>query len=229
MDENSHVDGGVADDDALDEYEMLTKVTDTSAAQARKGKDIQGIQWDRLNISRDSYRVTRLEQYKNYENIPASGDAVNEYLFGSLVLYSCISSYVLSTAFFVSPPAPIQHRRDHLLLLLTTLHCDSLARPCLSHFQSQNQNRATPVPPSSDVAAVGHCHCIPLSYALALFFDSVFNNMLSGVWCDVDVVEFSYYGAPAPTPKEQLYTELADGLREAIPVLALVLRCFCLE
>ncbi|MED6150093.1 Protein NARROW LEAF 1 [Stylosanthes scabra] len=34
-----------------------------------------------------------------------------------------------------------------------------------------------------------------------------------GVWCDVDVVEFSYYGAPAPTPKEQLYTELADGLR----------------
>ncbi|KAK6150214.1 hypothetical protein DH2020_017739 [Rehmannia glutinosa] len=29
-----------------------------------------------------------------------------------------------------------------------------------------------------------------------------------GVWCDVDVVEFSYYGAPAATPKEQLYTEL---------------------
>ncbi|KAG9438920.1 hypothetical protein H6P81_019085 [Aristolochia fimbriata] len=34
-----------------------------------------------------------------------------------------------------------------------------------------------------------------------------------GVWCDVDVVEFSYYGAPAPTPKEQLYSELVDGLR----------------
>ncbi|KAG2409271.1 uncharacterized protein HKW66_Vig0040930 [Vigna angularis] len=34
-----------------------------------------------------------------------------------------------------------------------------------------------------------------------------------GVWCDVDVVEFSYYGAPAQTSKEQLYTELADGLR----------------
>lgn len=29
----------------------------------------------------------------------------------------------------------------------------------------------------------------------------------------MDVVEFSYYGAPASTPKEQLYTELADGLR----------------
>ncbi|XP_019156769.1 PREDICTED: uncharacterized protein LOC109153326 isoform X2 [Ipomoea nil] len=34
-----------------------------------------------------------------------------------------------------------------------------------------------------------------------------------GIWCDIDVVEFSYYGAPAATPKEQLYTELADGLR----------------
>ncbi|XP_071710279.1 protein NARROW LEAF 1-like isoform X2 [Rutidosis leptorrhynchoides] len=34
-----------------------------------------------------------------------------------------------------------------------------------------------------------------------------------GVWCDVDVVEFSYYGAPAATPKEEFYTELVDGLR----------------
>ncbi|KAJ7513331.1 hypothetical protein O6H91_24G000900 [Diphasiastrum complanatum] len=34
-----------------------------------------------------------------------------------------------------------------------------------------------------------------------------------GVWCDVDVVEFSYYGAPPATPKEQIYTELVEGLR----------------
>ncbi|XP_073108112.1 protein NARROW LEAF 1 isoform X2 [Elaeis guineensis] len=34
----------------------------------------------------------------------------------------------------------------------------------------------------------------------------------AGIWCDVDVVEFSYYGAPAPAPKEQLYTELVDEL-----------------
>ncbi|XP_058072058.1 protein NARROW LEAF 1 isoform X2 [Magnolia sinica] len=38
-----------------------------------------------------------------------------------------------------------------------------------------------------------------------------------GVWCDVDVVEFSYFGAPAPTPKEQLYSELVDGLRGSDP------------
>ncbi|XP_051218934.2 protein NARROW LEAF 1 [Lolium perenne] len=33
-----------------------------------------------------------------------------------------------------------------------------------------------------------------------------------GVWCDVDVVEFSYYGAPAPTPKEQMFSELVNKL-----------------
>lgn len=38
-----------------------------------------------------------------------------------------------------------------------------------------------------------------------------------GVWCDVDVVEFSYFGAPAATPKEQLYNELVDGLRGGDP------------
>lgn len=37
------------------------------------------------------------------------------------------------------------------------------------------------------------------------------------MWCDVDVVEFSYYGAPAATPKEEFYTELVDGLRGSYP------------
>ncbi|CAI9090538.1 OLC1v1025338C3 [Oldenlandia corymbosa var. corymbosa] len=40
-----------------------------------------------------------------------------------------------------------------------------------------------------------------------------------GIWCVVDVVEFSYYGAPAATPKEQLYTEIVDGLRGSDPLI----------
>lgn len=40
-----------------------------------------------------------------------------------------------------------------------------------------------------------------------------------GVWCDVDVVEFLYYGAPAATPKEQLHSELIDGLRGNDPCI----------
>nr|GEV43871.1 hypothetical protein [Tanacetum cinerariifolium] len=67
-----------AGDQNIDDYDMLTKVMDTSSAQARTGKDIQGIPWERLNITRESYRRTRLEQYRNYENIPLSGDAVDK-------------------------------------------------------------------------------------------------------------------------------------------------------
>ncbi|KAK4422053.1 putative WD repeat-containing protein C2A9.03 [Sesamum alatum] len=74
IDEEYHA----ADDANLDEYDMLMKVTDTSASQARKGKDIQGIPWERLNITRESYRLTRLEQYRNYENVPSSGEAVDK-------------------------------------------------------------------------------------------------------------------------------------------------------
>ncbi|XP_009373166.2 uncharacterized WD repeat-containing protein C2A9.03 isoform X1 [Pyrus x bretschneideri] len=54
------------DDDDFDESKVKT---DTSAMEARNGKDIQGIPWERLNFTRDRYRVTRLKQYKNYENL----------------------------------------------------------------------------------------------------------------------------------------------------------------
>ncbi|KAJ0502718.1 hypothetical protein HanHA300_Chr11g0416101 [Helianthus annuus] len=65
-------------DENLDDLFKLMKVTDTSATQARAGKDIQGIPWKRLSITRESYRRTRLEQYKNYQNIPSSGDAIDK-------------------------------------------------------------------------------------------------------------------------------------------------------
>ncbi|KAH9804556.1 WD REPEATS REGION domain-containing protein [Citrus sinensis] len=67
-------DMGGSDSD-VDEYDYSNnKIADTSAAQARRGKDIQGIPWERLSITREKYRQTRLEQYKNYENIPNSGE-----------------------------------------------------------------------------------------------------------------------------------------------------------
>ncbi|XP_022039597.1 uncharacterized WD repeat-containing protein C2A9.03 isoform X1 [Helianthus annuus] len=74
MDYELHGRGAGSDSD-VDEYDyMSNKLQDTSAAQARRGKDIQGIQWERLSITREKYRQTRLEQYKNYENIPHSGE-----------------------------------------------------------------------------------------------------------------------------------------------------------
>ncbi|ERN19030.1 uncharacterized WD repeat-containing protein C2A9.03 [Amborella trichopoda] len=69
---------GSGESESDDEYDMLTRVTDTSSEQARKGKDIQGIPWERLNITREKYRQTRLEQYKNYENIPQSGKGIEK-------------------------------------------------------------------------------------------------------------------------------------------------------
>ncbi|XBI09259.1 uncharacterized WD repeat-containing protein C2A9.03 isoform X4 [Aegilops tauschii subsp. strangulata] len=58
-----------------DEYvQSISKASeDTSAMDVLKGKDIQGIPWERLTITRDGYRKSRLEGYANFENIPNSG------------------------------------------------------------------------------------------------------------------------------------------------------------
>ncbi|XP_009591351.1 uncharacterized WD repeat-containing protein C2A9.03-like isoform X1 [Nicotiana tomentosiformis] len=60
------------DSDFEDDFEVSKSKTDTSAVEARNGKDIQGIPWERLNFTRDKYREMRLKQYKNYENLPRS-------------------------------------------------------------------------------------------------------------------------------------------------------------
>ncbi|KAB1200135.1 putative WD repeat-containing protein C2A9.03 [Morella rubra] len=73
--EMEDVDEEMDDEFCLEKWRLRnSKVADTTAAQARSGKDIQGIPWDRLSITREEYRQTRLEQYKNYENIPHSGE-----------------------------------------------------------------------------------------------------------------------------------------------------------
>ncbi|KAI4366223.1 hypothetical protein MLD38_022126 [Melastoma candidum] len=64
---------GGAESDVEDMEYSNDRFADTTADQARRGRDIQGIPWDRLSITREKYRQTRLEQYKNYENVPLSG------------------------------------------------------------------------------------------------------------------------------------------------------------
>lgn len=51
---------------------------DTSALEARNGKDIQGIPWERMNFTRDKYRETRLKQYKNYESLSCSHEELEK-------------------------------------------------------------------------------------------------------------------------------------------------------
>lgn len=45
---------------------------DTAAAQARTGRDIQGIPWDRLQFTREQYREKRVHEYRNYANLEFS-------------------------------------------------------------------------------------------------------------------------------------------------------------
>ena len=75
----------------------------TTAAQARSGKDIQGIPWDRLSITREKYRQTRIEQYRNYENIPHSGEGSQKVIFFFFVGgHFYISNYYMTMLIIVS-------------------------------------------------------------------------------------------------------------------------------
>eukprot|EP01018_Ginkgo_biloba_P033913 Gb_08016 [translate_table: standard] len=55
--------------DSEDDVDTMSRVSDTTAVQAKRGKDVQGIPWDRLHFTREKYRETRLQHYKNYENL----------------------------------------------------------------------------------------------------------------------------------------------------------------
>uniref|UniRef100_M4D1T2 Uncharacterized protein n=1 Tax=Brassica campestris TaxID=3711 RepID=M4D1T2_BRACM len=64
------------DDDTLGaDFENLMCSADTIASHAPNRKDIQGISWDKLSLTREEYRKSRLQSYRNYENIPNSGEA----------------------------------------------------------------------------------------------------------------------------------------------------------
>ncbi|XVE60467.1 hypothetical protein DITRI_Ditri05aG0131000 [Diplodiscus trichospermus] len=66
------------DSDFEDDFESSKPKTDTSAVEARNGKDMQGIPWERLNFTRDKYRETRLRQYKNYQNLAGSREEIEK-------------------------------------------------------------------------------------------------------------------------------------------------------
>ena len=75
---------------------QVTRVSDTSAAEARTGKDIQGIPWEGLNITRQDYRKARLEQYKNYENFPQSGELIDKVIFTNIHAYLSKFVFIIS-------------------------------------------------------------------------------------------------------------------------------------
>ncbi|KAG1334566.1 putative WD repeat-containing protein C2A9.03 [Cocos nucifera] len=66
------------DADLVEDEDATKQKNDTSASEYRKGKDIQGIPWERLNHSREEYREMRLKMYKNYQNLLRSRDELEK-------------------------------------------------------------------------------------------------------------------------------------------------------
>ncbi|KAL6502217.1 Protein NARROW LEAF 1 [Orobanche hederae] len=96
------------------------------------------------------------------------------------------------------------------LMTIRAFHCKLLRRFCLGTAIGFRIRRGSLTDTPAILVFVARkvhkqwlspAHCLPTAL-----------EGPGGVWCDVDVVEFSYYGAPAAIPKELVYTELVDGL-----------------
>ncbi|XP_010521195.1 PREDICTED: uncharacterized WD repeat-containing protein C2A9.03 isoform X1 [Tarenaya hassleriana] len=74
----SEIDSDSEGSDFDDDFELSKPNTDTCAAEARDGKDIQGIPWERMSFTRDKYRETRLKQYKNFESLSGSREVLDK-------------------------------------------------------------------------------------------------------------------------------------------------------
>jgi len=62
-------------DSEAHEYDYMNKrMQDISIVEVRNDKGIQGIPKERGTITRETTRQRRLQRYKNYENIPQSGE-----------------------------------------------------------------------------------------------------------------------------------------------------------
>lgn len=87
--------------------------------EARNGKDIQGIPWERLNFTRDKYRETRLKQYRNYENLSRSREDLDKVGFR---LVKPLADFVVVISLQVLSFLPVAclacfHKRDAALYL----------------------------------------------------------------------------------------------------------------
>ncbi|KAL0546186.1 hypothetical protein IC582_016092 [Cucumis melo] len=124
------------DSDFEDDFEMSKSRTDTSALDARNGKDIQGIPWERLHFTREKCRETRLKQYKNYENLSRPredlekeclqvemGHAFYDFQFNTRLVKSTIVHFQLRNLLWATSKHDV-----YLMQNYSVLHWSSLLR-----------------------------------------------------------------------------------------------------
>ncbi|KAL7245698.1 hypothetical protein ACSBR2_000932 [Camellia fascicularis] len=124
------------DSDFEDDIELSKAKTDTSALEARNGKDIQGIPWERFNFTRDKYRETRLKEYKNYENLSRSreelvkeckqvekGHSFYDFQFNTRIVKSTIVHFQLRNLLWATSKHDV-----YLMQNYSVMHWSSLLR-----------------------------------------------------------------------------------------------------
>lgn len=146
------------DDGFVDDFDLVKSKTDTSALEAKNGKDIQGIPWERMNFSRDCYRESRLKQYKNYESVAHTTDGLRKE-FNNVNMGGQFYDFQFNTR-LVKPT--IVHFQLRNLLWATSKHDVYLMQNySVMHWSSLQQrgkevlNVAKPiVPPQKNLAAL---------------------------------------------------------------------------
>ncbi|CAJ0836284.1 17375_t:CDS:10 [Entrophospora sp. SA101] len=68
-----------SDSELSDHKRSCYTLREVTARDAENGTDVQGINWDSFNVTRQRYREVRLKNYKNYENVQGSYDQIKEF------------------------------------------------------------------------------------------------------------------------------------------------------
>ncbi|GMH38454.1 hypothetical protein BSKO_06338 [Bryopsis sp. KO-2023] len=71
-----------SDADSIEEFPVpFERANDTTAEEMLgRGRDIQAIPWERLQWTREQYRLNRLRHFRNYTNVLQEGEDYNAYL-----------------------------------------------------------------------------------------------------------------------------------------------------
>ncbi|KAK5824199.1 putative WD repeat-containing C2A9.03 [Gossypium arboreum] len=145
------------DSDFEDDFESKKPKTDTSAVEARNGKDMQGIPWERLNFTRDKYRETRLRQYKNYESLSGSregmekeclhvekGNAFYDFQFNTRLVKSTIVHFQLRNLLWATSKQDVYLMQNYSVMHWSSLlrkgkEVLNVAKPIVPNLKRQSQ------------------------------------------------------------------------------------------